>query len=393
MSDANGVNGVSGIVPCFNGDDMIAPVLKVTDHLSERGPSENCLSSRGSRASSLGASKVKVRLARLALKHEEKRQQEATGEKMTQFEMAELEAWKASSVSSRSVKINEVSNTATPCREISPCLDNTLKKLVYVLYLIVQKILGLTLLITPNIALNQSNKRQSRAVNPFSLGPQPLEVSERFLPKPSIDPFDGYPLNYWAFVPRYEVHIAGRNKQLAYEAVWKEIYQTQGQPHIISRCCEEPLTSVGKIKQAEVEGLEKLAVLAKRCLISLKETLGPTAIDWVKFIASIANKLSNDLRRQWVFESVKILHRKGRMANFADFANFVSMEALKMNSVYYKAMFTTSKHESSAWVEKGRSFNNVTPSLQKLPRKAQKNQKKFQNLKRSFRMYVLRKAT
>ena len=51
------------------------------------------------------------------------------------------------------------------------------------------------------------------------------------------------------------------------------------------------------------------------------------------------------------------------MANFADFADFLSMEALKMNSAYYKAIFTTPKHESSAWVGKGRSFNNVTPSL------------------------------
>ena len=91
-------------------------------------------------------------------------------------------------------------------------------------------------------------------------------------------------------------------------------------------------------------------MLPKRCLTSLKETLGPTAIDSEGFIASIANKLSNDLRRQWVSESVKILHRKGRMANFADFADFVSMEALKINSAYYKAMFTTPKHESGAWV-------------------------------------------
>ena len=42
-----------------------------------------------------------------------------------------------------------------------------------------------------------------------------------------------------------------------------------------------------------------------------------------------------------------------------------------MNSAYYMAMFTTSKHESDAWVGKGRSFNNLTLSLQKLPRKAE----------------------
>ena len=143
-------------------------------------------------------------------------------------------------------------------------------------------------------------RHQPRAVNPLCLGPHPLEVSEFFLPKASIDPFDGDPLNYWAFVSRYEFHITGRvnssdlrlayllqhctkhvhdkvkhyacesNKQLAYESVCKELYQRYVQPHIISRCCEERLANVGKIAQTDVEGLEKLAVLAKRCLTSLR---------------------------------------------------------------------------------------------------------------------------
>ena len=407
VSGADGVNDVSGIVPRLKGDDMIAPVVKVTDHLSERSANEDCLSSRSSRASSLRASKVKVQLARLALKHEEERQQEATREKMRQLEMAEaeLEAWEASSVSSKSVKINKAPKTTMPRREIFPYLGS--------------KEAGIRVVPdrTKHISSDHSNcpkhsaescthehdprRHQPRAVNPLCLGPHPLEVSERFLPKPSIDPFDGDPLDYWAFVSRYEVHIAGRvnspdlrlayllqhctklvqdkikhhacesNKQLAYESVWKELYQRYGQPHIISRCCEERLVSIGKITQTDVEGLEKLAVLAKRCLTSLKETLGPTAIDSVGFIASIANKLPNDLRRQWVSKSVKILHREGKMANFADFTNFVSIEASKMNSAYYKAMYATAKHESGAWVGKSRLFNNATPSFQKLPRKAE----------------------
>ena len=83
-------------MPRLKGDDMIAPVVEVTDHLSERDANKNCLYSRSFRASSLRASKVKVQLARLALKHEEERQQEATRKKMRQLEMAEaeLEAWK-----------------------------------------------------------------------------------------------------------------------------------------------------------------------------------------------------------------------------------------------------------------------------------------------------------
>ena len=252
---------------------------------------------------------------------------------MGQLEMAEtkLKALEASSVSSKSVKVNKASKTAMLSREISPCLGC--------------KEVGIRVVSdrTKDISFDYPNcprhsaescthehyprKRQPRAVNPLWLGPHPLEVSERFLSKPSISPFDGNLLDYWAFVSRYEVHIAGKvnspnlrlayllqhctklvhdkvkhhacesNKQLAYESVWKELYQRYGQPHIISRFCKERLASVGKITQGNVEGLEKLAVLAKCCLASLKETSRPTTIDLVGFIASIANKLPNVLRR------------------------------------------------------------------------------------------------
>ena len=46
--------------------------------------------------------------------------------------------------------------------------------------------------------------------NPLSLGHQPLKVSDRFSPKPPIDLSDGNSLDYWAFVSKYEVHIARR---------------------------------------------------------------------------------------------------------------------------------------------------------------------------------------
>ena len=36
------------------------------------------------------------------------------------------------------------------------------------------------------------------------------EVSERYLPKPSVEEFDGDPLDYWAFVNRFQIHVAER---------------------------------------------------------------------------------------------------------------------------------------------------------------------------------------
>ena len=113
---------------------------------------------------------------------------------------AELKAWEASSVSSKSVKINKVSNIAMPRREIFPCLGS--------------KEAGIRVVPdrTKDISFDYPNyrrhspescthehdprRRQHRAVNPLCLGSHPLEVSEHFLPKQSIDPFHGDPLDY-----------------------------------------------------------------------------------------------------------------------------------------------------------------------------------------------------
>ena len=99
-----------------------------------------------------------------------------------------------------------------------------------------------------------------------------VEVGDRFLPKPSVERFEGDPIDYWAFVNRFEVHVASRitdddlrlayvlqhcakpvyeklkhiasdkNKSRAYRKVGQELYERYGQPHVISRCCERCLT-------------------------------------------------------------------------------------------------------------------------------------------------------
>ena len=91
VSGADSVDCVSGIVSHFKGDAVNAPVVKVTDHSSEKDVNEDCLSSQSLRVSRLRASKIKVQLACLALKREEERQQDATWKKMRQLEMAEAE--------------------------------------------------------------------------------------------------------------------------------------------------------------------------------------------------------------------------------------------------------------------------------------------------------------
>ena len=396
--------------------DVIAPEVKddgVLVSLGKKGACKSdvmdastvCSSSRSSNSANLRASKVKVQLAKLALKHEQERQQEATREKLRQLEMAEaeLEAWETSSVSSKGISRAKSFISPRPHVGLTPSLSNKENGMRFV-----SDHTNVNEFDIYNLGARRSSRPCTQTIKEDTQGQvaprpdfRPVETGDRFLPKPSIDLFDGDPLDYWSFVSRYGVHIAERvsspdlrlayllqhctknvhdkvkhyacetNKQLAYEAVWKELYERYGQPHIISRSCEQRLSNVSKISQNDAESLENLAVLAKRCLTALKETQGPTAIDSVGFISSVANKLPNDLRRQWVSKSVKVLRHKGKVAVFSDFAEFLSTEALKTNSAYYKAMFVTSKREPSNWISKGQSFNNVTPCLKKNLRKTE----------------------
>ena len=196
-----------------------------------------------------------------------------------------------------------------------------------------------------------------------------VEVSERYLPKPAIEEFDGDPLDYWAFVNRFKVHIADRirsidlklvyllqhcsrrvydrikhfasgpDKRHCYDMVWRELYDRYGQPHVIGRHCEERLLEVGKISQHDSESLESLAILMKRCLAAMEEFSGFSTINTVGFIAALVDKLPLEMRRRWVSRALSLQADNGRLAGFADFAHFVIGEAAEANSIYYKAIF------------------------------------------------------
>ena len=194
-------------------------------------------------------------------------------------------------------------------------------------------------------------------------------MSERYLPKPSIEEFDGNPLDYWAFVNRFQIHVAervnsddlrlvyllqhcskrvyeklkhfavGPDARECYRAVWQERCRRYGQPHVISRCCEERLMNVSKIGQHDAEGLENLAVLLKQCCASLAGTREPSTVNSVNFLAALAQKLPSNTRHNWISKALEFEQRNGRSATFVDFAEFVINESKRANSTFYKAIF------------------------------------------------------
>ena len=144
-------------------------------------------------------------------------------------------------------------------------------------------------------------------------------------------------MDYWAFVNRFEVHVASkvhdddlrlayvlqhctkpvydkvkhiagnRDKSIAYRLLWQELYERYGQPHIIAHHCENRLQQFPRLVANDAEGLEELAVLLKRCLASMEETSMPTSIDSPTFIANVAVKLPVDLKKKWVSSKGKCI--------------------------------------------------------------------------------------
>ena len=220
------------------------------------------------------------------------------------------------------------------------------------------------------------------------------EASERFLPKPAIEQFDGDPLDYWAFVSRFKVHIADRissddlklvyllqhcsksvyervkhyaggpDKRQCYQKVWRELYDRYGQPHVVGRHCEQRLLDLPKVGQYDAEHLESMAILMKRFLASLDELSGSTTMNTVGFISTLVEKLPVELRRKWVSKALKIQNKTGSLAGFADLAEFVISESAEANSTYYKAIFPLRSSKSNGHVFKQRkahTFTTTTP--------------------------------
>ena len=189
-----------------------------------------------------------------------------------------------------------------------------------------------------------------------------------------IEEIDGDPLDHWAFVNRFKVHIAslsnwfifrsidlklvyllqhcskrvydrikhfasGPDKRYCYDIVWRELYDRYSQPHVIGRHCEERLLEVGKINLHDSESLESLATLMKRCLAAMEEFSGSSTMNTVGFIAALVDKLPLEMRRRWVSQALSIQANSQRLVGFADFAHFVIAEAAEANSIYYKAVF------------------------------------------------------
>ena len=155
------------------------------------------------------------------------------------------------------------------------------------------------------------------------------DASDQLLPKPSIKPFHGDPMDYWAFFNRFSCHIAEwlpPKKKMsyllqhcsdkvcqhiqhlsdihygscAYDLAWDELKRRYGQPHIIAQACEEKLINFPKIERDVAERLNKFTILMKRSCCALDDESVASNLDSIQFLTSLADKFPMDIKRQWV---------------------------------------------------------------------------------------------
>ena len=283
-------------------------------------------STSSSRSSRIRTTRVKVRLAQLALRQEGERQKEQIREKERQLEMAEaeLEAWETESIASGAhrdcERMSFSSQSADLCkvRERRSTSKNTdLYKAGRRCQSEIEPARGMQVQkkfqpaataeepqfepehgrhgkgtnsygyqrYADTLSYRQSPPHFSKIVDATPNGSSCDEIGERFLPNPTIEHFDGDPLDYGAFVSRFKVHIADRlrsddlklvylpqhcskkvhekikhhaiggNKQECYRRVWNELRDRYGQPHVIGRHCEQLLLDLPKINQYDADGL------------------------------------------------------------------------------------------------------------------------------------------
>ena len=167
-------------------------------------------------------------------------------------------------------------------------------------------------------------------------------LSEKFLPKPIINVFEGDPTDYWAFINHFTCHIADwlpakiklsyllqhcssnvcqhiqhftdiHEGRSAYDMVWQELKQRYEQPYIIAQTCEDRMLKFPKIDRDIADGLNKLTVLMKRSCYALADVNIAYNLDSIQFLASLANKFPMDIKRKWVEASLRITEELGQL--------------------------------------------------------------------------------
>ena len=186
-------------------------------------------------------------------------------------------------------------------------------------------------------------------------------------------------MNYWLFVRQFEAHVLGKvdnyewfpllyqncesniqhkfnhlSNQLpsaSFEAAWKNLFDEDGHPHEIARCCEERLKGSPKVSEDDRERLKSLAQLLEKCSVSLEHIGEASTLDAMHVMMNIINKSPVELKRAWIEYAVKIERQAGHRAKFTNLLAFLTERSRLSNSIFGRETFpgrsSKPRHEST----------------------------------------------
>ena len=190
-------------------------------------------------------------------------------------------------------------------------------------------------------------------------------------PRPVIPVFDGDPLNYWTFVQSFETHIARRlasdpaklvyllqhcapsvkrhlehfsgDNEMGYKLARESLFSEYGQPHIVAYCCEKRLLESPKMRFMEPDGLKSLSILMEKSLTMLRDMGDFATLNSLGTMKRLMEKFPEEMQKDWIKWSFKVLQETGKQAKFSELVNFVRNEADKVNSLYGRAFYDAKK--------------------------------------------------
>ena len=189
--------------------------------------------------------------------------------------------------------------------------------------------------------------------------------------RPVIPVFDGDPLNYWTFVQSLETHIERRlvsdpaklvyllqhcapsvkrnlehfsgDNEMGYKLARESLFSEYGQPHIVAYCCEKRLLESPKMRFMEPDGLKSLSILMEKSLTMLHDMGDFATLNSLGTMKRLMEKFPEEMRKDWIKWSFKVLKETGKQAKFSELVDFVKNKADEVNSLYGRAFYDAKK--------------------------------------------------
>ena len=108
----------------------------------------------------------------------------------------------------------------------------------------------------------------------------------------------------------------------------------------VAYCCEKKLLDTPKLSCKDPDGLKSLAILMEKSSATLEDMGDFATLNSLGAIRTLMDKFPEEMQRDWIKWSRKVLKETGKQAKFSELVDFVKNEADEVNSLYGRAFYS-----------------------------------------------------